>query len=72
MKAPTDAEVISVLRMQIGSCPHCIGNPMVRAHAARCQAARDIIERLEEPHRECGARDCQVAAGIRHTTPPVV
>ena len=63
MPTVTDADVIRVLRLQLGTCPHCRSHPLVSEHTERCRAAKELIERLEENHRDCGSRDCQVAAG---------
>ena len=63
MPTVAGAEAIRVLRLQLGTCLHCTGHPLVSEHAERCRAARDLIERLEENHRDCGTRNCQVSAG---------
>ena len=62
--AVTGSEIIRVLRMQIGSCPHCTGHPLIREHTPRCSAASDLIVRIEAMHR---ADDlAQTAPGVIH------
>lgn len=44
-------EMLEALKANVGSCPHCIGNPMVTSHTKACQLARNAIAKAEGDYR---------------------
>lgn len=40
-------KMIEVVRASAGTCPHCIGNPMVTTHTAECKMVTEILARLD-------------------------